>query len=114
MAKHPRNNQIAAQAKAQQPHCSNCYKHNKLHAHHVIPLADGGPDTLDNLSVLCEPCHHDWHRYFEGVVSYGEFKALPTVSVLVRIMAKGECDDQTQGEFKRQWSIVQDAYRRTA
>lgn len=32
------------------PHCV-------LHAHHVIPRASGGADSLANLSTLCDLCH---------------------------------------------------------
>jgi hypothetical protein len=29
----------------------------ELDAHHVLPRAEGGRDTLWNLIALCEPCH---------------------------------------------------------
>lgn len=35
---------------------------SKLHAHHKIPRAKGGPDVLDNLISLCETCHNHEHR----------------------------------------------------
>jgi hypothetical protein len=28
-----------------------------LHAHHVVPIMAGGPDTIENLLVLCPNCH---------------------------------------------------------
>src|SRR4051812_48390695 len=28
-----------------------------LNAHHLIPRAKGGPDTLENLITLCDLCH---------------------------------------------------------
>lgn len=28
------------------------------HADHVVPLCDGGPDTLANVRTLCVFCHH--------------------------------------------------------
>jgi hypothetical protein len=28
-----------------------------LNAHHIIPRAQGGPDTLENLITLCDLCH---------------------------------------------------------
>jgi len=31
--------------------------HTVLNAHHIIPRAKGGPDTLDNLITLCDLCH---------------------------------------------------------
>ena len=32
-----------------------------LQAHHVVPLVQGGPDTLDNLTTLCTDCHSEAH-----------------------------------------------------
>lgn len=32
-----------------------------LHAHHVRPRADGGPDERANLITLCGPCHNRKH-----------------------------------------------------
>ncbi len=26
---------------------------------HIVPLAEGGEDTLDNLQALCQPCHKE-------------------------------------------------------
>ncbi|MDE2661250.1 MAG: HNH endonuclease signature motif containing protein [Acidobacteriota bacterium] len=38
--------------------CQDCGKAGVLEVHHVQPLADGGdPFELDNLRVLCRPCH---------------------------------------------------------
>ena len=31
--------------------------HTILNAHHLIPRADGGPNTLENLITLCDLCH---------------------------------------------------------
>lgn len=32
-----------------------------LEAHHVIPLADDGPDSIDNMVALCPNCHRKMH-----------------------------------------------------
>ncbi len=32
-----------------------------LEAHHIIPLADDGPDTLENMVALCPNCHRKMH-----------------------------------------------------
>ena len=34
----------------------------QTHAHHRIAHADGGPTTIANLQLLCEPCHTHHHR----------------------------------------------------
>lgn len=28
-----------------------------LHADHIVPVAEGGQDELDNVQTLCVPCH---------------------------------------------------------
>jgi len=33
-----------------------------LEVHHVRPLADGGPDTIDNAVALCPNCHRQLHH----------------------------------------------------
>jgi hypothetical protein len=33
------------------------YKHG-LHAHHIIPDAQGGPTSMENLITVCRSCHH--------------------------------------------------------
>mgnify|MGYP001369933802 FL=1 len=33
-----------------------------LEVHHIVPLADGGPDTVDNAVALCPNCHRQCHH----------------------------------------------------
>ncbi len=42
-----------------QRHCCLCHqrKHTRIQCHHIVPEADGGPDTLDNCLPLCPDCH---------------------------------------------------------
>ena len=39
-----------------------------IHAHHIIPKAQGGPDTMSNLITLCDLCHAvvtpNWWKWF--------------------------------------------------
>ncbi|WP_083854439.1 HNH endonuclease [Teichococcus cervicalis] len=32
-----------------------------LEVHHIVPLSEGGPDSLDNVTALCPNCHRDMH-----------------------------------------------------
>ena len=32
-----------------------------LEVHHIIEIANGGPDTPDNIDVVCTPCHRMIH-----------------------------------------------------
>ena len=34
----------------------------RLRAHHVVPREEGGPDALENLTTLCNPCHRRVHN----------------------------------------------------
>ena len=33
-----------------------------LIAHHVIPLSEGGEDSLDNLVTICKDCEREYYR----------------------------------------------------
>ncbi len=37
--------------------CVECGSTFMLAAHHVMPRAEGGPDTPENLETLCASCH---------------------------------------------------------
>jgi hypothetical protein len=41
--------------------CADCGRRNKLHVHHVLPIASGGSHKQQNLAVLCELCHRRRH-----------------------------------------------------
>lgn len=46
---------------AAEPLCRDCLERGiqrrSEEVHHIKPLADGGPDTDDNICCLCPPCH---------------------------------------------------------
>jgi len=43
---------------ARDPHmCANCGSINELEIDHIIPLARGGTNDLDNLRILCKKCN---------------------------------------------------------
>jgi hypothetical protein len=41
--------------------CTICSAIDRLHVDHIIPLSEGGVDRLDNLQLLCIPCHKKKH-----------------------------------------------------
>ncbi|ADB63731.1 HNH endonuclease (plasmid) [Haloterrigena turkmenica DSM 5511] len=43
------------------PHAGN--EGVRLHAHHIVPLSEGGSNRLSNLETLCEPCHQNQHDH---------------------------------------------------
>lgn len=63
--------------------CKHCKSFIYVSAHHIIPRAEGGKDTMKNLETLCEKCHNlieigelpviddkpigvDWHEWVYG------------------------------------------------
>ena len=43
--------------------CVHCAAHTEhTHAHHSVPHAAGGLTTIDNLELLCSPCHTQHHQ----------------------------------------------------
>jgi 5-methylcytosine-specific restriction endonuclease McrA len=44
-------------ARSLQPWCSKCGATKDLTADHILSIAQGGLNTLDNISVLCRKCN---------------------------------------------------------
>ena len=44
-------------ARELQPWCSRCFNTKDLTADHIVSIANGGLNTLDNISVLCRKCN---------------------------------------------------------
>ncbi|PSQ62148.1 MAG: hypothetical protein BRD21_07210 [Halobacteriales archaeon SW_8_66_22] len=48
--------------------CQNCGAkggpkgNNELHAHHIVPISDGGSHKKSNLKTLCKDCHNAIHH----------------------------------------------------
>jgi 5-methylcytosine-specific restriction protein A len=40
-----------------QPFCENCHRAVATVRDHVVPLAEGGPETRANTQALCDECH---------------------------------------------------------
>lgn len=69
---------LSTAARCQEDGCKNPIPFGKtdaqpfLEVHHVVPLSDGGEDTVENAVALCPNCHRKRHyelrpRYFEPV-----------------------------------------------
>lgn len=41
----------------QMKRCALCGSTASLETHHIVPLACGGPDTEDNILIVCRKCH---------------------------------------------------------
>jgi CO dehydrogenase/acetyl-CoA synthase alpha subunit len=42
--------------------CIECGKNENLNVHHVIPISEGGEDSLNNVITLCIDCHIEAHE----------------------------------------------------
>jgi hypothetical protein len=61
-ALHAVNLRDQRQCQAARADGSLCQARNFLQIHHIVPVALGGKNTLDNLITLCGSCHRRWHR----------------------------------------------------
>jgi hypothetical protein len=62
--------------------CANPIRHTPtpmvLERHHIQPLSWGGPNTPDNLVLVCSNCHQGTHTALNALVAYhGEKRAVP-------------------------------------
>jgi hypothetical protein len=46
--------------------CVKCGEFRGLQCHHIVPVADGGEDVIENTASLCYHCHREWHLLWEG------------------------------------------------
>lgn len=44
--------------------CAVCNGMHKVQVHHIVPQAQGGPDTYQNAIPLCPNCHDEVHAHF--------------------------------------------------
>jgi hypothetical protein len=77
-----RDRGLVRQKLRETPLCCNCGA-RATHAHHIVPIAVGGLDTLDNLASLCDECHGSVHG-----VDFGNLSAL-TKAGLQKAKARG-------------------------
>ena len=40
-------------------HCKKPFRFKELTVDHILPLVRGGESTIDNLQLLCNPCHRE-------------------------------------------------------
>ena len=50
--------------------CTECDAVEKLECHHVMPLCQGGNNSLKNLQTLCRKHHKAKHKSWKGVTAY--------------------------------------------
>lgn len=55
--------------------CTKCGSTEKLCIHHIEPMKPDNPryNDIENLTVLCNPCHMSHHRKAGDIVGYGVY-----------------------------------------
>ena len=43
--------------------CGNCGSSENIIVHHIVPLAKGGTNSVNNLRTLCDDCHKKIHPH---------------------------------------------------
>lgn len=62
-AEYARNRQIRFErSRGRCNHCNIALDPAEWECDHIVPLKDGGTNELNNLVVLCKPCHRDKTR----------------------------------------------------
>lgn len=59
--------------------CIRCGFDDQVHLHHIIPIDDDGATVQENLVALCETCHKEYHKYFDGNKSFDDFLKYPPI-----------------------------------
>lgn len=42
--------------------CQDCGSNENLEVHHILPVSQGGQNTLSNLKVVCDQCHKENYK----------------------------------------------------
>ena len=53
--------------------CQYCKPFINNHCHHIVSLANGGKNTINNGIVLCSRCHDEVHA---GIINLEEYTKL--------------------------------------
>ena len=67
------------------PEWATKIRHSILQAHHVVPIAKGGPTRIDNLVLLCPTCHKFAHAVHRATELAGRKQQQPFGSETERI-----------------------------
>jgi len=54
--------------------CANCRAEESLEIDHIVPLASGGEDHVQNMQCLCSKCNLRKSDTHDGVFAYDEVK----------------------------------------
>lgn len=101
-----RSQTVRAAALERDKWCTCCCGTQALEVHHIVAIADGGADDLDNVDVLCSGCHKEWHREAEGYVPYDDFLDAIPARMLARFLRVPEVAHLPVSEIQKLWQVV--------
>lgn len=73
--------------------CQKCNKTKGVELHHIIPVAEGQIDTLENLISLCRQCHREWEYIIYShtdAVTFHDWIKVPPALELIKAFANSE------------------------
>lgn len=96
--------------------CQSCGDEEDLHAHHIVPRSEGGPDTPENLVILCKYCHPKYEgtnvrpKWGGDGVTVGDIARKWTAQHLNRIVV--HVCETFKNQIQRDPSICNSCFRR--
>lgn len=85
--------------------CPSCGEEGDVYLVHQIPLCEGGTNELDNLELICKPCHES--MYGKGDI-FGSFTLKPSQSEFAEQVA------EIQSAIDNNWNIRFDYKKKNA
>lgn len=88
-----------------------------LAIHHITSIVDGGGNESDNLIVLCERCHSEWHNIHVEHGEFSEFMQSVPLHIVGALLGMNDfldgCDfqDITLADLAKYWVVWQDEIR---
>ena len=83
--------------------CLRCDGKTGIQVHHIVALADGGKDVVENTVLLCVTCHRDWHQRFEGRYDFDKFAVTPPNWLINHFLIEEELENATINDIYNAW-----------
>ena len=95
--------------------CQNCGAKGgsegnaELHAHHIVPISNGGVHELSNLKTMCKGCHNAIHGDIDAQTKMSQARSKREIYLSGGTDASGETDaDISTTEVTRPWETDKD------
>ena len=84
--------------------CAKCVTGKSPQVHHIVRVADGGGNEIQNLCLLCKRCHKEWHKR-RGEIDFWTWASIPPADILAKIWLT-----HAPKEMVSAWKMVKNAY----